>query len=201
MSSAYGTISTPTSVQDVSSLLPIKLESKGNHFIFIDRVDQNDEEQLSKLHEMLNHEIRNGNSYPQEAELTREQWKAYFLSAEAFVSKNEEGEVMGTFYIKPNFPGRCSHICNGGFITAINHRRKGAAKAMAQAFLILAPALGYKASMFNLVFETNVASVELWKSLNFQQIGRVPNAGRLKNARGEEQFVDALIFYNDFQNK
>lgn len=24
--------------------------------------------------------------------------------------------VAGCFYVKPNFPGRCSHVCNGGFI-------------------------------------------------------------------------------------
>jgi hypothetical protein len=50
-----------------------------------------------------------------------EEWGKYFLSAEAFVvvkqskdiTKEEEGagkEVYGTFYIKPNFPGRCSHV-------------------------------------------------------------------------------------------
>ena len=30
---------------------------------------------------------------------------------------DEEASVLGTFYIKPNFPDRCAHICNGGFIT------------------------------------------------------------------------------------
>ncbi len=27
-----------------------------------------------------------------------------------------EVEVLGTFYLKPNFLVRCSHICNAGFI-------------------------------------------------------------------------------------
>ena len=44
-----------------------------------------------------------------------EEWGKYFLSAEAFVvvgrSEEKTGkEVYGTFYIKPNFPGRCSHV-------------------------------------------------------------------------------------------
>lgn len=59
--------------------------------------------------------------------------------------------VWGAFYIKPNFPGRCSHVCNGGFITDTRRRRRGVARLMGQAFLRLAKDLGYKASYFNLV--------------------------------------------------
>ncbi|KAJ3330819.1 hypothetical protein HDU76_004787 [Blyttiomyces sp. JEL0837] len=66
---------------------------------------------------------------------------------------------------------------------------------MAEAFKVLAPVLGYKASMFNLVFESNVGSVQLWRSCGFQEIGRVPKAGRLK---GQEKLVDAIMFYYDF---
>lgn len=60
-------------------------------------------------------------------------------------------KVWGAFYIKPNFPGRCSHVCNGGFITDPRRRRRGVARLMGHAFLRLARDLGYKASYFNLV--------------------------------------------------
>lgn len=46
--------------------------------------------------------------------------------------------------------------------------------------------------MFNLVYETNVASCRLWDSLGFKRIGRVPGGGRLKSQPGE--FVDAIIY-------
>lgn len=71
---------------------------------------------------------------------------------------------------------------------------------MALAFLAIAPLLGYKASMFNLVFVNNLASVRLWRSLNFQEIGRVPNAGYLRTNQldDEEEFVDAIMFYYSF---
>lgn len=49
---------------------------------------------------------------------------------------------------------------------------------------------GYKFSVFNLVFENNVASVKIWEKLGFRVIGRVPGAGRLANS---EELVDALI--------
>lgn len=68
--------------------------------------------------------------------------------------QDEDGEpveVWGAFYIKPNFPGRCSHVCNGGFITDPRRRRRGVARLMGHAFLRFAKDLGYKASYFNLV--------------------------------------------------
>lgn len=80
---------------------------------------------------------------------------------------------------------------------------------MAFAFIQIAPLLGYKASMFNLVFENNIASVRLWRSTGFQEIGRVPNAGYLikrkdanerteNSVEEEEEFVDAIMFYYQF---
>lgn len=72
-------------------------------------------------------------------------------------SKSEEDEpvdVWGAFYVKPNFPGRCSHVCNGGFITDPRRRRRGVARLMGHAFLRFARDLGYRASYFNLVRRT-----------------------------------------------
>jgi len=78
---------------------------------------------------------------------------------------------------------------------------------MGLAFIEIAPLLGYKASMFNLVFENNIYSVRLWRSLGFTEIGRVPNAGYLIknkeipeqiNAEVEEEFVNAIMFYYSF---
>jgi ribosomal protein S18 acetylase RimI-like enzyme len=78
---------------------------------------------------------------------------------------------------------------------------------MALAFIQIVPLLGYKASMFNLVFENNTPSIRLWRSLGFKEIGRVPNAGYLiknkqitdqTNAEVEEEYVDAIMFYYSF---
>ena len=45
------------------------------------------------------------------------------------------------------------------------YRNNGVGKAMARAFIKIAPALGYKASVFNLVFETNIGSIKIWRDL------------------------------------
>ena len=57
--------------------------------------------------------------------------------------------------------------------------------------LELAASRGYRAVMFNLVFETNIPSLNLWQSLGFQTIGRIPHAAYLSDG----QVVDALMLY------
>ncbi|KAL5504673.1 hypothetical protein ACEPAH_7336 [Sanghuangporus vaninii] len=107
--------------------------------------------------------------------------------------------IAGFYYVKPNYPGRSSHICNAGFVVPFNARGQGFARVLAQSYVYYAPRLGYQASVFNLVYCNNVASIRLWEALGFSKAGRIPRAGRLKrkNGRGEE-FVDAWIFYKSF---
>ena len=49
---------------------------------------------------------------------------------------------------------------------------------MAETYMVIAPALGYKASVFNLVFENNESSIRIWRRLGFQEAGRIPEAAR-----------------------
>ena len=54
--------------------------------------------------------------------------------------------------------------------------------------------------MFNLVYTNNEASVRLWEKLGFQNVGRIPEAGRLrKMGEDGEEFVDAWVIYGDFR--
>lgn len=54
---------------------------------------------------------------------------------------------------------------------------------------------GYTYTVFNLVYETNVASCRLWDALGFKRIGRVPQAGRLRSY--PDQLVDGIIYGRD----
>lgn len=147
--------------------------------------------------ELMNLIIREGQAWPFEEEFqSMDEYRGYFLSHAAFVVRAlqpgidingdgySSGEVMGCFYVKPNFPGRCSHICNGGFITTPRFRRMGVAKVMGKSFLKLARDLGYLSSYFNLVFESNVASVRLWESLGFERVAVLKDAAQLKGVDG-----------------
>ncbi|CAM9768034.1 unnamed protein product, partial [Phaeothamnion confervicola] len=137
-------------------------------------------------HKLLNLVIDEGLSWPFEDA----------MDLQAHASGGGSGEVLGAFYIKPNFPGRCSHICNGGFITAPHARRRGVGFVMGFCFLRLARDLGYRASYFNLVFRSNEASVALWRRLGFTELAVVPRAARLKGIPG---LVDAIQFHYNLE--
>jgi len=87
------------------------------------------------------------------------------------------------------------------------HRGLGIGNILGKAFLRIVPVIGYKASMFNLVFVSNVASIKLWRRLGFKEIGRIPKAGRLRGQGVEKSqdtgdndgYVDAIQFYWDFE--
>ncbi|KAI8995795.1 hypothetical protein BC832DRAFT_319207 [Gaertneriomyces semiglobifer] len=173
---------------------------------------------ISQIRSILAHVIEEGRTYPHE-NITGDQGDWFFVN-DVFIAvpqrpqeelgtqrSQEEDEVWGAFYIKPNFPGRSSHICNAGFITHPEHRNTGIGTAMGQAFLTFAPQLGYRASLFNLVFESNIASVRIWRNLGFKEVGRVPKAGRLRKRQTDEndgqggrehEWADAIMFYYDF---
>jgi hypothetical protein len=50
-------------------------------------------------------------------------------------------ECLGSFYIKPNYPGRSSHVCNGGFLVTDGSRNRGVGRLMGEGYLDYAPKL------------------------------------------------------------
>lgn len=172
--------------------LPKAGKLKDGTDVILDKYDDKHEEEV---HEILRYIVNEeGDSYPQEDMTTVEDFRAYYLTHDVFVCLDKvSGEVLGAFYIKPNFPGRCSHICNAGFIVKVSARGRGIGSFMVENYLQLAKDLGYRASFFNLVFVSNEASIRLWRKFGFTEIGRVPNAGNLKGIG----YTDALQFYYD----
>lgn len=149
---------------------------------------------------MLNQVVLEELSYPQSEPLTVDAFTGYWLKGEAFVVRVAtdtpaaalpDGQVVGAFYLKPNFPGRCNHIANAGFIVAPELRGQGLGRWMGEVMLQLARDRGYRAVMYNLVFETNVPSLKLWESMGFQEMGRVPRGVCLPDGR----YVDAVMLY------
>ncbi|KAI4201406.1 MAG: hypothetical protein LQ350_003244 [Teloschistes chrysophthalmus] len=102
---------------------------------------------------------------------------------------------LGSFYVKPNYPGRSSHVCNGGFLVTEAARNRGVGRLMGEGYLEWAPKLGYTYSVFNLVYETNVASCRIWDALGFKRVGRIKGCGNLRSY--PDEFVDAIIYGRD----
>jgi L-amino acid N-acyltransferase YncA len=112
-----------------------------------------------------------------------------------FVAVDENGKILGTYYIKPNQPGLGSHVCNCGYIVAGKARGKGIASSMCENSQVEAVARGFRAMQFNLVVSTNEGAIRLWKRHGFDVIGRLPKA--FQHAR--LGFVDALVMYKQLE--
>jgi RimJ/RimL family protein N-acetyltransferase len=164
---------------------------------------------LRYLNAQFNKEIERGDTYPMTETMPFEKFATYWFqnfgaimvlgqyeSADAFAldpaDKDWSRACLGTFYIKPNYPGRSSHVCNGGFIVTDAARNRGVGRSLGEAYLDWAPKLGYSYSVFNLVYVTNTASTRLWDRLGFKRIGRVKGCGQLKSSGPE--LVDAIIY-------
>ncbi|MEM6753940.1 MAG: GNAT family N-acetyltransferase [Cyanobacteria bacterium P01_C01_bin.38] len=176
--------------------LPVYKNLKNGIQVELDYMHSSESEWVRKL---LNIIVIEGKSYPQKEPLTKLQFDAYWLVGDAFVIKAVDRnqslseEILAAFYIKPNFAGRCNHICNAGFIVQPQMRGLGIGRFMGETMLSIAQSLGYQAVMFNLVFETNIPSILLWESLGFQTIGRIPAAVE----QNESSYIDALIMYRE----
>ncbi|MGB6301927.1 MAG: N-acetyltransferase [Rivularia sp. (in: cyanobacteria)] len=181
--------------------LPIHKNLKNGIQVELDYMHSSESDRVRKL---LNSIVIEGKSYPQKEPLTKSQFNDYWLLGEAFVVKpvdinnqSRSQEILAAFYIKPNFTGKCSHICNAGFIVQPKMRGLGIGRFMGETMLYLAKSLGYQAVMFNLVFETNIPSIKLWESLKFQTIGRIPFSVQLE----DNSYIDALIMYRRLRDE
>ena len=136
--------------------------------------------------------VSRADTYGYATDITKEQ--AFRLWMEmprlTFVAE-EDGQVLGSYYLKTNQGGPGDHVCNCGYMVSSSARGRGIATAMCQHSQRIAKALGYKAMQFNFVASTNAGAVKLWTKLGFETVGRLPKAFR-HPAQG---YVDALVMY------
>jgi len=102
-----------------------------------------------------------------------------------------EDEIVGSYYLKPNQPGRGAHVCNAGYMVAEGARGRGVGRAMGKHSIVEARRLGYHAMQYNFVVATNTAALALWEELGLQVVGRLPGAFRHPRLG----LVDALVLY------
>ncbi|GAA5857250.1 hypothetical protein JCM8547_009398 [Rhodosporidiobolus lusitaniae] len=201
--------------------------------VFPVRRDTVPDELVGYLAGVFNDVVEEGRTYPQMEKQTVESFAGYFFAADCFIGlldvatpemadvsaglDREEGYslesvragrdwkdcVLGMYYVKPNYPGRSSHLCNGGFVVPSHHRGLRVGSTLGRSYLHFAPLLGYRGSVFNLVYVSNEASVRIWDGLGFKRAGLIPGAGKLKSKTpdGEDEYVDAIVFFYDFVKK
>jgi ribosomal protein S18 acetylase RimI-like enzyme len=122
-----------------------------------------------------------------EAEAVR-YWRA--PEHEVFVTE-QNGEILGTYYLRANQRGGGAHVANCGYATAPSASGRGVARAMCAHSLERARVRGFRALQFNCVVSTNERAVRLWQSFGFEIVGRLPEAF----LHPEIGYVDALVMF------
>jgi len=136
--------------------------------------------------------IRRGDTYTLPRDMTRLQAIEFWFAPghEAFVWE-EQGAILGTYFLRANQRGGGAHVANCGYVTATAAEGRGIARAMCRHSLERARERGFRAMQFNFVVDSNTRAVELWKELGFEVVGRLPDAFK----HPELGFVDALVMY------
>ena len=144
---------------------------------------------------MLEPVFRAGETFPHDPAISeadaRVSWVA--LSQVVMVAVEDEGSVVGSYYLRPNSLSLGAHVANAGYGVAEHHRRRGIGSQLCRHSLQTARALGFRALQFNLVVSTNTAGIRCWQKNGFELIGSLPGAFRHRQLG----YVDALVMFQD----
>ena len=136
--------------------------------------------------------IRAGETYPCPRDMSRADALAYwFAPANTIFVAEQEGEIVGTYYLKANSTAGGAHVANCGYMTGPWAAGRGVARAMCLDSFERAKAMGFRAMQFNLVISTNAPAVHLWQSCGMEIVGRL--AGAFAHPRLGD--VDAFVMY------
>ncbi len=136
--------------------------------------------------------VRRGDTYAFPPDSTAVDARRLWMSVdvETFVALRD-GQIVGTYILKPNQPGLGAHVANAGFMVAQDQHRRGIGRAMAEHAIETARSRGYLAMQFNLVVSTNTGAIDLWRSLGFSIVGTLPKVFRHR----DDGLVDAHVMH------
>jgi L-amino acid N-acyltransferase YncA len=136
--------------------------------------------------------LRSGETYAIDRTMNDDQVIAYWMGVDKHTLVAEDnGEIVGTYYIRQNQGGGGSHVCNCGYMTSPKATGRGIARRMGEDSFVRAKKMGYRAMQYNFVIASNAAAVSLWPKLGFEIVGRLPGAF-MHPTLGE---TDALVMY------
>ncbi len=136
--------------------------------------------------------ISAGETYALPRDMSEADAVAYWTGPDrwAFVAE-DNGRIVGTYYLRANQPGGGAHVANCGYMTAVDAVGRGVARQLCAHSLDEARARGFRAMQFNFVVSTNERAIRLWASLGFETVGRLP----LAFLHPRDGYVDALVMF------
>jgi ribosomal protein S18 acetylase RimI-like enzyme len=137
--------------------------------------------------------FRRGDTYAVSSSITEDEARALWLEFPqiTFVAVDDDGPILGTYYIKRNQAGGGAHVCNCGYIVGEKARGRGVASAMCAHSQQEAAVRGFRAMQFNLVVSTNETAIRVWRRHGFDVVGTLPGAF----LHPDQGYVDAFVMY------
>ncbi|SDL09061.1 L-amino acid N-acyltransferase YncA [Nonomuraea maritima] len=135
-----------------------------------------------------------GETFTYPTDLGRDQAREWWMlpaPSRTVVAVDESGAVLGTAKMNRNHMGNGSHVASASYMVAPAHQGRGVGRALCAYTLDWARTAGYRMMQFNAVVETNVAAVELYRSLGFEVLGTLPE-GFLHPVKG---YVGLHVMY------
>ncbi|WP_026953711.1 GNAT family N-acetyltransferase [Algoriphagus vanfongensis] len=121
--------------------------------------------------------------------------KHWFASYMQTFVVEENGEILGTYIIKPNQIDLGNHIANCSYMVSTKAQGKGVGKMLCEHSIQTAIQTGYLGIQFNIVVSTNTVAVALWKKFGFEIIGTTPGGFR----HAKLGMVDTYIMFKDLK--
>jgi L-amino acid N-acyltransferase YncA len=129
--------------------------------------------------------IRAGETYCLPQDWSRAQGLGYrFADQRAVFVAQRDRVVIGSYYMQANQLGFGDHVANCGYIVSHAHSGIGTATAMCLDSMARTRARGFTDIQFNFVISSNTCAVQLWLSLGFEIVGRLPGAFRPPEVTG-----------------
>jgi DNA-binding MarR family transcriptional regulator/L-amino acid N-acyltransferase YncA len=142
------------------------------------------------LYQIFQEVVGTGLQFPYESSSLQEFHRQFLQPMnKVYVCRTHQGEVIGGFYLKANFPGRSQHIANAAYMLKASYRGKGIGSLLVQASLQLAHELGFRLMQFNLVFSKNEGAINLYQKLGFTITGTLPEAVRNPDGSYQDGYI------------
>jgi len=157
----------------------------------LDSYDPKDKEALYEIFQ----EVVDSGQFPYESS-SRDEFERQFFSPKEhlYVCHSLDGDIIGGFYIKPNFLGMSTQITNAGFMVRDTKRGRGIGSLLVKASLHLAKDLGFTAMQFNMV--TNTLNGKLFQKIGFKVLGIVPQAVPERSGNYQDGFIMHRLLTN-----
>jgi GNAT superfamily N-acetyltransferase len=148
------------------------------------------QEDEAVLYDIFRDVVDSGSQFPYECHSAQEFYRQFLAPiSHVYVCHSPTKEVVGGFYIRPNFSGRSSHIANAAYMIKGSYRGQGIGTLLVNASLEIAKDLGFQAMQFNMVLSQNVIAINLYQKLGFNIIGTIPQAIRNPDGSYQERYI------------